>query len=147
VRGGKFGKSRLVPHGPRIGDLLARQVERRGTDAGDPLFSFDGRRSIHPCSASHVFHRLTAELAFPVPAGVSPPRLHCLRHSFAVGRLTRWYREDIDAQAHLFRLSSFLGHVDPTSTAIYLTITPRLLAEASHRFESFAEPAWTQGQA
>jgi integrase len=147
VRGGKFGKSRLVPHGPRIGELLARQVERRGVDGEDPLFSFDGRRSVHPCSASQTFHRLTAELALPVPDGVSPPRLHCLRHSFAVGRLARWYREDVDPQARLYRLSTFMGHVDPTSTAIYLTITPQLLAEASQRFEALAEHAWTEGKA
>jgi hypothetical protein len=61
-----------------------------------------------------------------------------------VGRLTRWYREDIGPQARLYRLSTFMGHVDPTSTAIYLTITPQLLAEASRRFEAFAEPAWTE---
>jgi integrase len=145
VRGGKFGKSRLVPHGPRIGELLARQIERRSADADDPLFSFDGLRSIHPCSASHTFHRLMTELAFPVPDGVRPPRLHCLRHSFAVGRLVRWYREDADPQARLYRLSTLMGHVDPESTAIYLTITPQLLTEASRRFEAFAEPAWTEG--
>ncbi|HYT80986.1 MAG TPA: tyrosine-type recombinase/integrase, partial [Actinomycetota bacterium] len=85
VRGGKFGKSRLVPHGPRIGELLARQLERRCGGDDDPLFSFDRRRSVHPCSASQVFHRLVRTLAFPVPEGVSPPVLHCLRHSFAVG--------------------------------------------------------------
>lgn len=147
VRGGKFGKSRLVPHGPRVGELLARQIDRRGADVGDPLFSFDGRRSIHPCSASQTFHRLMTELAFPISDGVSPPRLHCLRHSFAVGRLARWYREDADPQARLYRLSTFMGHVDPASTAIYLTITPQLLAEASRRFEAFAEPAWTEGTA
>lgn len=147
VRGGKFGKSRLVPHGPRIGELLARHVERRGAGGEEPLFSFDGRRSIHPCSASQTFHRLMAELAFPVPDGVSPPHLHCLRHSFAVGCLARWYREDTDPQARLFRLSTFMGHVDPTSTAVYLTITPQLLAEANRRFEALAEPAWTQEKA
>ena len=88
-----------------------------------------------------------AELAFPVPDGVSPPCLHCLRHSFAVGRLARWYREDVAPQTRLYKLSTFMGHVDPTSTAIYLTITPQLLAEANHRFEAFAEPAWTQDKA
>jgi integrase len=147
VRGGKFGKSRLVPHGPRIGELLARQVERRHAADDDPLFSFDGRRSIHPCTASQTFHRLMVELALPVPDGVSPPHLHCLRHSFAVGRLTRWYREDIAPQTRLYKLSTFMGHVDPTSTAIYLTITPQLLAEANHRFEAFAEPAWMEDKA
>jgi len=143
VRGGKFGKSRLVPHGPRTGALLARQAGRRdGRDA--PLFSFDGRRSVHPGSASQVFRRLVTDPAFPVPDGVSPPVLHCLRHSFAVGCLLRWYREGADPQQRLFRLSTFRGHVDPVSTAVYLTITPQLLAEAGRRFEAFAQPAWTE---
>jgi integrase len=148
VRGGKFGKSRLVPHGPRIGELLAAQVERRraeGSAAPDtPLFSFDHRRRVHPCTASQVFHRLVTELAFPVPDGVAPPRLHCLRHSFAVGCLLRWYRQGVNPATRLFQLSTFMGHVDPASTAIYLTITPDLLTEANRRFEAFTEPAWSE---
>jgi integrase len=142
VRGGKFGKSRLVPHEPRIGELLARQLERRHGADDDPLFSFDGRRGVHPCSASQVFHRLVTTVAFSAPEGVSPPVLHSLRHSFAVGCLLRWYREGVDPQSRLFRLSTFMGHVSPTSTAVYITITPQLLFEANRRFEVFAEPAW-----
>jgi integrase len=143
VRGGKFGKSRLVPHGPRVGELLASQVERRGGDGDGPLFSFDGRRSLTPCTASQVFHRLVADLALAVPDGVSPPTLHSLRHSFAVGCLLRWYREGVDPSTLLFRLSTFMGHVSPASTAVYLTITPALLDQANQRFEAFAEPAWS----
>ena len=150
VRGGKFGKSRLVPHGPRIGQLLAVQLERRrveGAPAHDaPLFSFDGRRSVHPGTASQTFHRLVIELAFPVPDGVTPAHLHSLRHSFAVGCLLRWYREGLDPSTRLYQLSTFMGHVDPTSTAVYLTITPQLLAEANQRFEAFAEPAWSEAK-
>jgi integrase len=145
VRGGKFGKSRLVPHGPRISELLACQAARRGGSDDAPLFSFDGRRSVHPGSASQVFHRLVTDLAFPVPDGVSPPVLHCLRHSFAVGCLLRWYREGADPQQRLFRLATFMGHVDPVSTSVYLTITPQLLAEAGRRFEAFAQPTWAEG--
>lgn len=144
VRGGKFGKSRLIPHGPRIGELLARQTRHRNGSSDDPLFSFDGRRSVSPGSASQVFRRLATELAVPVPDGVCPPHLHCLRHSFAVGCLLRWYREGADPQTRLYQLSTFMGHVDPASTAVYLTITPQLLAEASRRFEAFAEPAWSE---
>lgn len=150
VRGGKFGKSRLVPHGPRIGQLLADQLERRrveGAPAHDaPLFTFDGRRSVHPCSASQTLHRLVIELAFPVPEGVTPPHLHSLRHSFAVGCLLRWYREGLDPSTRIYQLSTFMGHVDPASTAVYLTITPQLLAEANRRFEAFAQPAWSQAK-
>jgi integrase len=91
-----------------------------------------------------VFHRLVRSLAFPVPEGVCPPVLHCLRHSFAVGCLLRWYRDGVDPQARLYRLSTFMGHVSPDSTAVYLTITPQLLAEASRRFEIFAAPTWSE---
>jgi integrase len=145
VRGGKFGKSRLVPHGPRIGELLTVQLKRRrqqgAAEPGAPLFSFDNQHCVHPRSASATFHRLTVDLGFSIPDGVSPPRLHSLRHSFAVECLLRWYRDGLDPATRLFHLSTFMGHVDPSSTAVYLTITPRLLAEANHRFEAFAAPA------
>ncbi len=149
VRGGKFGKSRLVPHGPCMGALLREQLERRrGADptlASDaPLFTFDGRRCVHPGTASQTFHHLVATLGLAVPAGVAPPRLHDLRHSFAVGCLLRWYREGLDPSARLHALSTFMGHVDPLSTAVYLTITPALLDEANRRFEAFAEPTFTE---
>lgn len=151
VRGGKFGKSRLVPHGPRVGELLARQVERRrsqsATDPAAPLFTFDPHRhsiSVSPSGASRTFHQLMLDLAFPVPDGVRPPHLHCLRHSFAVGCLLRWYRQGLDPAARLYSLATFMGHVDPASTAVYLTVTPQLLAEANRRFEAFAEPVWTE---
>jgi integrase len=147
VRGGKFGKSRLVPHGPRIAALLSEQHERRHHDGAvndaEPLFTFDGSRSVHPCTASQTFHKLVLTLDLPVPDGVSPPTLHSLRHSFAVGCLLRWYREGLDPSARLHQLSTFMGHVAPSSTAVYLTITPALLEEANRRFEAFAEPAWT----
>jgi integrase len=100
---------------------------------------------VHPGSASHTFHRLVTELALPNPAGVASPRLHCLRHSFAVGCLLRWYRDGVDPQTRLYRLSTLMGHVDPASTAIYLTITPQLLAEANQRFETFAQSVWSAG--
>ena len=148
VRGGKFGKSRLVPHGPRVAALVSGHVARRAragaTDAQAPLFTFDGRRPVHPGTASQAFHHLVAALELPVPAGVSPPTLHSLRHSFAVGCLLRWYREGIDPSARLGQLSTFMGHVEPRSTSVYLTMTPQLLDQASRRFEAFAAPAWTQ---
>ena len=101
VRGGKFGKSRLVPHGPRIGELVAGQAGRRRADGAEPdaaapLFTFNGRTPVNPCTASQAFHHLMPELGLTVPDGVSPPRLHSLRHSFAVACLLRWYRDGAD---------------------------------------------------
>ena len=79
-------------------DQVERRRPRRGR-ATHPLFSFDGRRCVHPGTASQTFHRLVATLGLAVPDGVSPPTLHGLRHSFAVGCLLRWYREGVDPQA------------------------------------------------
>jgi integrase len=85
VRGGKFGKNRLVPHGTRIGQMVAGQVERRragdaGLDPQAPLFSFNGRTCVNPCTASQVFRHLVPTLGLKIPDGDSPPRLHDLRH-------------------------------------------------------------------
>ncbi len=149
VRGGKFGKSRLVPFGPRIGELLSQQVKRRQKagqtkDPCAPLFTLNGRTPIRPETVSRTFRHLASTLDLPLGDGVSPPRLHDLRHSFAVGRLLRWYREGVDPSTRLHHLSTFLGHVDPSSTAVYLKMTPELLEEANCRFQSFARPAWEE---
>ncbi|MBW1686406.1 MAG: tyrosine-type recombinase/integrase [Deltaproteobacteria bacterium] len=144
IRETKFGKSRLVPFGPRVTELLrgylGQRTSRWGSDDPAPLFTFDGRKGIHPQTVSETFHRLTLSMGLTATEGTLPPRLHHLRHSFAVGTLLRWYREGVEPGARLHQLSTFLGHVDPASTAVYLTITADLLREASRRFESFAGP-------
>jgi hypothetical protein len=60
--------------------------------------------------------------------------------------LLRWYREGVDPNRRLLHLATFLGHVDPTSTAVYLTITAELLDEASTRFRNFAHPLPPSGE-
>ena len=105
-----------------------------------PLFSLRSGRSINPGTVSQTFHALVPRLCLEIPVGVSPPRLHDLRHSFAVGALTRWYRQGLDPMTRLLALSTFLGHVDVNSTALYLTTTPELLEQASRRFRAFATP-------
>jgi site-specific recombinase XerD len=66
------------------------------------------------------------------------PRLHDLRHAFAVHRLTAWYREGADVQRLLHHLSVYLGHAHLANTQIYLTMTPELLQQAGTRFERYA---------
>lgn len=144
VRGTKFGKSRLVPFGPRLALLLRHYRELRGgasCSPETPVFSFTRRGAVSPGIISQTFHHLVPRLGLVVPAGVAPPRAHDLRHAFAVGTLLRWYRAGIDPAGRLFHLATFLGHVNPSSTAVYLTITPELLHEANRRFERLAAPA------
>jgi len=145
IRETKFYKSRLVPFGPKMEALLRQhlqvQTQRRGALSPDaPCFCFTGRGEIHSCTVSQTFHALVPRLQLEIPPGCSPPRLHDLRHSFAVGTLLRWYRTGLDPGAGLLKLATFMGHVDARSTAVYLTITTALFQEANRRFEAFARP-------
>ncbi|HEX7325310.1 MAG TPA: tyrosine-type recombinase/integrase [Rhodanobacteraceae bacterium] len=149
IRQTKFYKDRLAPFGPKLGALLAVHIQQREAELGSvpsadaPLFCLRGGRPINPCTVSQTFHALWPRLQLPIPPGISPPRLHDLRHAFAVGTLTRWYREGLDPQTRLLALSTFMGHVDVSSTAVYLTITPELLDQANRRFRTFAAAALT----
>jgi site-specific recombinase XerD len=143
IRKTKFAKDRLVPFGPRVGHRIAEYMASKETEFGvlqpdDPVFSFYRGRPVNPGTVSQTFHRLVTQHLLSAPAGVARPWLHCLRHSFAVGTLLRWYRSGIDPGQRLIHLSTFLGHVDPASTAWYLTVTPELLDTANERFERFA---------
>ena len=150
IRQTKFAKSRLVPFGPRLKALLREYLQLRAEKHGPPLadspvFTFGGGRPIHPGTISQTFHHLMPQLELRVAPGVSAPRLHDLRHSFAVGTLLRWYQSGIAPGDRLLHLATFLGHVNPNTTAVYLTITPELLQEANQRFERFASSALQGG--
>jgi integrase len=147
IKDTKFAKSRLVPFGPKVAAKLRDYRQQRELLRGpfiepDPLFSFDPEktRTIHPGTISQTFHHLWPRLDIILPDGVTPPRLHCLRHSFAVGTLLAWYRAGINPSERLVQLSTFMGHVNPSSTAVYLTITADLFQEANLRFQRFAGP-------
>lgn len=137
VRNSKFDKSRLVPFGPRMAAMLSSYLELRRSP-GSALFSFVGQQPINRHTVDRTFQKLIKRINIHVPSGTSCPRVHDLRHSFAVARLLQWYREDQNPSGHLFQLSTFLGHVDPSSTAVYLNMTEELLHEANRRFEHFA---------
>ena len=143
LRETKFSKSRLVPMGPHLTDrlyafLAVRKQHGAKLAPDDPVFSFTRGQPLNPGTISQTFHILVPKLDLQIAPGVAPPTAHHLRHSFAVGRLLRWYREGQDPAANLTKLSTFLGHVEPSSTAVYLTITAELLDAASQRFERFA---------
>jgi integrase len=145
VRQAKFGKSRLVPFGPRMGQLIVGYLNlldrhRGPLSPSTPLFSFRNANPIHPATISHTFQELIPQLGLEIPDGTARPCVHCLRHSFAVGTLLRWYRSGVDPGARLLQLSTFLGHVNPASTSVYLTVTTELLSEANQRFERWAAP-------
>ncbi len=137
VRHAKFQRSRLVPLHPSTVAALREYVavrHRRCIRLGPWLFtSTVGTRVIHQ-NFLHVFRRLVCQARI-ADANGRRPRLHDLRHTFAVNTVRDWYRSGTDVERRLFSLSTYLGHVSPTSTYWYLTATPELLALAGERLE------------
>ena len=145
VRGTKFFKDRLVPIGPQLAKALVAYVAQRRHDgrAQDReaflLANRDGSRlaSSTVQAAFDSLRRITG--VHRTGGGRRIPRLHDLRHSFAVHSLTAWYREGADVQRRLPLLATYLGHADLEGTKVYLTMTPELLHQASLRFARYAE--------
>jgi integrase/recombinase XerD len=135
----KFGKSREIPlHRSTAGALrdYARRRDELCRCATTPSFflSTTGTRLLPSC-VRRVFGRLVRTAGLPRRSGRCRPRLHDLRHSFAVGTVLNWYRDGADVEANMPRLSTYLGHVDPASTYWYLEAAPELLALAGERLE------------
>ena len=87
------------------------------------------------------FLQIIRDLGLRGPKGQRGPRIHDLRHSFAVNRLLAWYREGTNLAAKLPLLSTYLGHSTITGTEVYLHATAQLLESAGQRFHShFAIP-------
>ncbi|HEX5347642.1 MAG TPA: tyrosine-type recombinase/integrase [Pseudonocardiaceae bacterium] len=145
VRDTKFGKSRQLPLHPTAIAGLQDYLRLREGLLPSPstcalLLSTRGFRLRYE-RVWETFHRLVgqAELAPRSPA--SPPRIHDLRHSFAVNTLLDCYRDGADVQAMLPRLSTYLGHADPKHTYWYLSAAPELLALAADRLEAHQKVA------
>ena len=140
IRGTKFYKSRLVPLGADVVQVLRKYLATPGrwNQHYRPLFQSRQHKRLGHSTVDANFRRLC------ILAGVRrsdassrQPRLHDLRHTFAVHRLTEWYRTGANVQVLLPALSTYLGHVDLRSTQCYLTMTPELLAEANRRFQDY----------
>jgi len=140
VREGKFGKSRLLPLDPSAIDALSSYVARRNqvmhagglTDGGVLFPSKVGTRLDHS-STQRTWRRVRARAGLVARSGNCRPRIHDLRHSFAVATVLDWYRRGEDVTALLPRLSTYLGHADPKHTYWYLSAAPELLGLAASR--------------
>lgn len=139
----KFGKSRELPLHPSTVQALhayARQRDRLYPQASSPSFfvSTAGTRLL-AANVRGTFARLVRAAGLKPRSPRCRPRLHDLRHSFAVASLLDWYRAGVDVQARLPLLSTYLGHVEPGSTYWYLSAAPELLALAARRLEQTVE--------
>ena len=143
------GRSRYVAFGRDLADEMSEYLRLRAQHAADvkPDATFFVRRRGDPMTvraASDSLRRLLRRLGLKLPKGRAGPRPYDLRHTFAVHRLTRWYREGADIATRLPWLSAYMGHCDLTGTERYLRATPELLELVAGRFEArFAEQAGT----
>lgn len=141
IRQTKFDKTRLVPVGSQLGRALNRYCKRgKAYGPQSPFFTTRTATRVKPDTLQHNY-RILCRLASVcrLDGARFQPRLHDLRHTFAVHRLTSWYRQGADVQRLLPLLSVYLGHVHIRHTQVYLSMTPELLHEASQRFEHYVE--------
>ncbi len=136
---GKFNKSRHVPLDPTTVTALAGYSRQRRAATKDTTAFFVS--GLDQRLTYVAFAKAFADLLDSVGIGSAQrrPRIMDLRHSFATRTLLGWYSEGADVQALLPRLSTYLGHVDPTSTYWYLSAAPELMAIAAERLEQHAE--------
>lgn len=139
VRGTKFGKSRELPvHVSTVGALRS-YLRRRDRLCPEPvsdaaLISPAGTRLLYT-NVHSTFRELRRRAGLVARSAACRPRIHDVRHTFAVRTLLDWYREGVEVQPRLPLLSTYLGHVHPKSTYWYLTAAPELLQLAAERLE------------
>jgi integrase/recombinase XerD len=143
VREGKFAKTRQLPlHASTVAALAdyLRRRERLCPRPRTPALFLSGRGSrVCHCNISSSFHELTRVAGLAPRSARCRPRLHDLRHTFAVRTVLDWYRAGVDVQERMPLLSTYLGHVSPAATYWYLSAAPELLALAGQRLEQHLE--------
>lgn len=143
IRRTKFGKARLVPVHPSTRDALRAYSEQRDQIVRVSLTPgfFVSERGIRitGCAARYTFAKVSREIGLRAPIEVKGryhghgPRLHDMRHRFAVRTLIDWYRAGLDVEREIPKLATYLGHVHVHDTYWYLEAVPELLALASER--------------
>jgi integrase len=141
VRNGKHGKSRLVPvHDTTAGALreYQRLRDRLCPDPRTPAVFISGTRLLY-CNVHATWKKLAASAGLAPRSGNCRPRIHDLRHSFAVRTMLDAYEAEQDGQTVLAALSTYLGHADPKATYWYLSASPELMAAAGQRLGIWLE--------
>jgi integrase/recombinase XerD len=136
---GKYGRQRLVPLHPTTIEALRRYLQVRATRAaasGALLLGARGGR-LNLCFARALFRSLVDDCALPARPGCTAPRLHDLRHRFAVETLIDAHREGVDIDARIAALATYLGHTEAANTYWYLTASAELMAVVSERIAAY----------
>lgn len=142
---GKSHRSRLVPlhlsavEALRVyAEARARYSYHRRPRSADTYFVSEFGTSLKYVKVRATFGDLRDRLGWHAGRTGRRPRIHDIRHTFAVRRIMCWYDEGVDVDRKIASLSSYLGHVKVSDTYWYLTAVPELLAKPAARFEHLA---------
>jgi len=137
---GKFRKARWAPLSVSTSHALEQYLRKRlqvrpHRSPDSPLLINQRSRRLHQCTVNETFRHLLRQSAIHHSKHTGP-RIHDLRHTFAVHRLLAWYRDGQDVNARLPWLATYMGHVDVHSTQVYLQATVELIEQVNRRFHN-----------
>jgi len=142
IRESKHRKSRLVPLHVSATEGLARYAAERDSytclTPSEFFFRTEQSPALRQAAVQKTFARLRDRLGWSSSGCARRPRIHDLRHTFAVRRLVLWYEEGADVDRKILALATYLGHAKVTELYWYLSAVPELLSLTSARFERFA---------
>lgn len=141
IRQTKFQKSRLVPLHPTATAALIRYAAFRNmprTRSGH-FFRTHNSPALKRNTVWRTFSRIRDRLGWTSQGRAVRPRIHDIRHTFAVRRLLRWSQDGEDLDGKMLALATYLGHAKVSDTYWYLSAIPELMAVTSERFARFAQ--------
>lgn len=146
----KFYKPRIVPLHETTLQMMVRYAEARDNFCRDFLSGHQQCEMFFISNDDKAITTGVAEWTFDkiaLSCGVRTeprrgPRLHDLRHTFVVRSLEDWYRQGKDIEVLLPILSTYLGHVQPSSTYWYISITPELMGLASEKLDKYMKESF-----
>ena len=144
VRAGKRGRTRLVPLHPSalapLADYAAERARRHGPPGdGAAFFRTDRSDRVSYNAANSTFIVLRRQLGWTGAGRTRAPRVHDLRHRMVVRRIQSWHAHDVDVDAKIAVLATYLGHVEVRDVYWYLSAVPELMSIVADRFEAFAQ--------
>jgi integrase/recombinase XerD len=134
IREGKFRQDRLVPVASGLLERLRSYSTAMGVRPPEAVFfpaPHGGKYSL--CTPYAVFRRALRAIGIPHHGRRHGPRLHDVRHTFAVHRMEDWYRNGLDLSAKLPVLATYMGHQSLAGTQHYLRLTAEVFPNLSQQ--------------
>jgi integrase/recombinase XerD len=131
--------TRTIPIGRDVHRLLMQYLSSRHERqrASNYLFASTTGTRISPVTLIANFQILRRLAGVTRPrTSCYQPRMHDLRHTFAVHRITDWYRHGINAERMIPALAAYMGRVGLRSTERYLALTPEHFRKQMRRVHS-----------